>query len=425
MSKQEVFLGMPAVRAERPADHEREQPSEKLKERWRELLREIPVSINNMYGDPVLQWQDTINKLDALSESKHRGPVGIIMKGGLSDAKVADLRQRHEVGLNVVNLVSISELGTEGLGIEGISNRARYDNLRKLTEAGLPTIGYVRPLIPPHNTDEATLTRMFDGIAESGCTNIVVSGFRGDEGMVQKMHADPNVDYVMRVKVIPPEVYATVKQLAEERGIQLFTRTACAVTAVTGGESPYNPYYNSPNLVKCKELDCPLQATCGPSVGPREGSLELIKAMGFDVEFDPGEDGRKLCSVSGADRLKCPSCCTTCYFTTGIPHIEVKGAASLGDLSFIRFVTGMMAMQTGCRDIGDKDVGAVHLPNFPEVDQAVALNSWWPMARNMEKCFGCEYCVVSEYYDQNVGGREVGFVPADLVDKMYPTGEEV
>lgn len=411
-----VFLGTPEIRI----TPEHEQPSEELKERWRDLLREVPVSINNMYGDPVLQWRDTVEKMDALLESKHRGPVGIIMKGGLSDAKVDDLRSRHEAGLNVVNLVSISELGD----IEHVNHPQRYKNLQKLTEAGLPTIAYVRPLIPPYNTDEVTLTKMFDGIAASGCRNVVVSGFRGDENMVQKMSPDPDVDYVMRVKVMPPEVYETVKRLAEERGVQLFTRTACAVAAVTGSETPYNPYYNSPKLVKCEELACPLRATCGPIEQPREGSLELIRAMGYDVDFVPGEDGQKSCSVSGADRLKCPSCCTTCYFTTGIPHIVVKGEVTLGDLSFIRFTTGMMAMQNGCRDTGDREVGSVHMPNFPEVTQAQALNSWWPIARNLDKCFGCEYCVVSEYYSQNVGGNEVGFVPADLIDKMYPPQEE-
>lgn len=414
--KPPIFLGMPEV----GRGHERVEPDEQLKERWRDLLREIPVSINNMYGDPVLQWQNTVEKMDALLESGHRGPVGIIMKGGLSDAKVEDLRDRYEAGLRVVNLVSISELGS----IEKVGHAHRYENLRKLTEAGLPTIAYVRPLIPPHNTDEVTLTKMFDGITESGCNTVVVSGFRGDESMVQKMSPDPNVDYVMRVKVMPPEVYETVKRLAEERGVQLFTRTACAVAAVTGETTPYNPYYNSPNLVKCKELNCPLQATCGPAEVPREGSVEMLQAMGFDVEFKPGENGRKLCGVSGADRLKCPSCCTTCYFTTGIPHIEVRGESSLGDLSFIRFVTGMMAMQNGCRDTGDQNVGGVNFPKFPEVAGAQALNSWWPIARNMDKCFGCEYCVVSEYYTQNVGGNEVGFTPADLIDRMYPPKEE-
>ncbi len=44
----------------------------------------------------------------------------------------------------------------------------------------------------------------------------------------------------------------------------------------------------------------------------------FIKHLGFDVEFVPGI-GEKSCGVSGEDRLKCPSCCTTCFFQKTYP----------------------------------------------------------------------------------------------------------
>ncbi len=97
---------------------------------------------------------------------------------------------------------------------------------------------------------------------------------------------------------------------------------------------------------------------------------------------------------------------------------------SLGDLAFIRFTTGMMAMQPDKNDDGNKDVGKIKFPNHPEIDNAQGLNSWWPMSRNIDKCFGCKYCVVSEYYNQTGSNVDVGFPPSQLVDKIFPKNEK-
>jgi len=399
---------------ERINDIEQGEITEDKKEKWREVLRQIPVAINNFYGDPVIQWENTVEKLKNLENSRHAGPVGIILKGKLNEVKVNDLKESKEAGLNVVCLVSISELPQ----MEGTPSEHRYENIRLLNEAGVPAIAYIRPMMPPFNTSEEVIRKIFSNLEEVGCKMAVASGFRGDESLVHKLTPDEKVEWAMRVKVMPGEVYQRVKRHADERGIQLFTRTSCAVSFATGEERTYNPYYNSPGLVKCEELNCPLQDTCAPLQEPREGSLELIRNLGFDVEFIPALNGGS-CGVSGEDRLKCPSCCTTCYFSKNIPHLEVRGRVNLGDLAFIRFVTGMMATQKGINDDGSKDIGRVHFKNYPEIDDAQALNSWWPMSRNISKCFGCKYCIVDEYYNENEINKEVGFPPAELVDRMF------
>lgn len=393
---------------------EQKEVSEEQKEKWRELLRQLPVAINNFYGDPVMQWKNTVEKLESLEASRHSGPVGLIMKGKLNEKKVAELKEKKDRGLNLVTLISISELpDMEGTGLEH-----RYENIRLLTEAGIPAIAYIRPMMPPFNTSEEVIGSIFTRLKEAGCTSAVTSGFRGDEALVSKLSPDEHVQWAMKVKVMPGEVYQRIKKHAQENGVQLFTRTACAVAQATGSERTYNPYYNSPNLVKCADLSCPIQDTCAPMPTPKEGSVELIKRLGFDIEFVPGNFG-KPCGISGEDRLKCPSCCTTCYFSKNIPHILVRGKVNLGDLAFIRFTTGMMAMQPEKRDEGNKDVGKIRFPHYPEIDDAQALNSWWPISRNIEKCFGCKYCIVSEYYNETGKNVDVGFPPAELVDRMF------
>ncbi|MBU0597751.1 hypothetical protein KKF61_02000, partial [Patescibacteria group bacterium] len=398
--------------------HEKEI-TEEQKEQWRQILRELPVAVNNFYGDPVIQWKNTIKKLESLEKSRHAGPVGIIMKGELNEGKVAELKEKKGKGLNLVTLISISELPE----LEGTGSAHRYENIRMLTEAGVPAIAYIRPMMPPFNTSEEVIGKIFSQLKEAGCTSAVTSGFRGDEALVERLAPDERVQWAMRVKVMPGEIFERIKKHAEANGIQLFTRTACAVSATTGSERTYNPYYNSPNLVKCAELNCPIQDTCAPLSESKEGSLELIKRLGFDVEFVPSNNG-KACGVSGEDRLKCPSCCTTCYFSSNIPHLLVKGNVNLGDLAFIRFVTGMMAMQPGRNDDGSKEIGKIRFPNHPGIDDAQALNSWWPISRNIEKCFGCKYCIVSEYYNETGQNTDVGFPPSELVDRMFAKNQE-
>jgi hypothetical protein len=97
------------------------------------------------------------------------------------------------------------------------------------------------------------------------------------------------------------------------------------------------------------------------------------------------------------------------------PHIEVGGRVNLGDLTFIRFVTGIIASQDGVRDNGQLDVGAVHFPNFPKVEGISCLNSWWPIARVASKCFDCRYCI-EKYYGST--RKEVGFSPVRLLEKI-------
>jgi len=381
---------------------------------WRDLLRAIPVAVNNFYGDPVIQWGDTVATLERIATSGHTGPVGIITKGRLCDKHLADIVRFRDAGLRLVFLISISELSD----LEGTGGVHRYANIRHLTEVGVPAIAYVRPLMSPYNTSKEKIEKIFKTVAVAGGKSAVVSGFRGDEALIEKMSPDQRTEWALRVKVIPREVYERVERLSKQYGVQLFTRTACAVAAALGEVRTYNPYYNSPNLVKCTELNCPLRETCGAPSEPRPGSLELLRYLGYDVEFAPAR-GNGLCSVSGENRLKCPSCCTTCWKTPETAHIRVGGEVRLGDLAFIRFVTGIMAMQPGKNDAGDRNVGKVTFPRFPEIENVQGLNSWWPISRNSDKCFGCKYCIVSEYYNENEVGARTGFPPVELLDKIF------
>jgi hypothetical protein len=381
---------------------------------WINLLRNIPVSINNFYGDPMVQWPDTCKKLADLAEIGHTGPIGIITKGVIQPKHAQHLADLCNFGMNIIVLVSISELH----GYEKVGHAHRYTNIRHLADAGVPNIAYIRPFIPPYNTSQEIVAHIMRNVADNGGKIAVASGFRGDEAMVGNMAADKAAEWVMRVKQMPPATFAYLKQTADMHGIQLFTRTACAVSYISGHDRPYNPYFNSRRLVKCADLRCPLLNTCGAANAPHNGSSELLAHLGYDLEFVLAREGAACCNISGENRLSCPSCCTTCYIATApITHLRVKSECSLGDLAFIRFVSGLMAMKSGVADDGSKEIGNVHLPNYPHI-KFQCLNTWFPIARTIAKCYGCAYCVVAEYYNTSTPNTETGFSPARLLEMI-------
>jgi len=98
-----------------------------------------------------------------------------------------------------------------------------------------------------------------------------------------------------------------------------------------------------------------------------------------------------------------------------VPHIEVGGNVNLGDLTFIRFMTGMLANQVGVNDTGERDIAQVRLPNFPQITDIQCLNSWWALAHKGDHCFDCNYCV-EQYYQS--GRKDFGFPPAQLIERI-------
>lgn len=386
--------------------------SEELRAQWLTILRDVPVSINNLYGDPMIQWGDTVQKLESLARSGHTGPVGIIIKGVVTPDRARVLREFIDRGLQVVVLVSISELYPR---FENVPMAHRYRNLAVLREAGVSVIAYVRPMTPPYNTAPEVIDRIFTNLAANGAMHVVASGFRGDDAIVRQMSPDEHVEWVLRVKQMNGEVFTRFLDHCTRLGMHLFTRTSCGVCAVLG-RPDYNPYLYSPRLVRCSEVGCPnyLNGSCQPVTAPKPGSIELLRYLGYTVSL-MGGDCTARCQTTGENRLQCPSCCTTCWVLP-VPAVYIEGQVRLGDLTFGRFLTGMLTRHRGCNDTGDKDVGRVTMPRFPEVE-VTCLNSWWPMARWGETCFRCEYCIL-QYYRTGQAGREFGFPPASLLDRI-------
>ena len=369
-----------------------------------DYLKYLPITINNYYGDPIIQFENTITKLKTLSDDGHLGPVSIITKGYISKEKAKKIKKVSS-GLKLVVLVSISELPKE---IEPLGQEHRYDTIKNLIENDIKCMGYIRPFIPPYNTNAETVEKIFNKLNKVRCNAVIISGFRGNDEIIHQMNIQDKEKWVLRVKQMPKQLGQIIEEQSKKYNITVFSRTACGVSWILGDNSTFNPYYNSPMSANCDK--CPINDTC-KHVKPSTECLDIIKKLGYDIEYIESNKNQK-CTVTADNRLDCPSCCTSCYILD-VPRIVVKNEnIGLGDIAFIRFITGVLVNKQGVVDGGKQDVAHVHMPNIKNLKKEIhCINTWYVWARDTSKCYGCKYCIVPVY---KLKEKEYGMSPKEL-----------
>jgi DNA repair photolyase len=306
-----------------------------------EILSRIPVAINNYFGDPGIQWKDTLSKLENLEKAGHQGPVGIITKSYLSPEKA---RRLKESKCKVVVLQSISNLPAP---IEPLNHQKRIESLGNLSSAGVPTVAYLRPLIPGYNTHEDVLRATLDSIAQSGCRIVCYSGLRGTEDVIELL------ENKVKEKITPPPGYERWQKdhkLVEERareliesyakklGLLVFRKTSCAVSYAAGLESDYNCHWAQPEKYGCEE--CIMSEKCAKAATEWEESAEnrvrdALHVLGAEGAMEKNPR-KQVCQLKEVCHYPCSSCPVS-----GGTRLKLKGKKSLGELSIARWVAGI------------------------------------------------------------------------------------
>ena len=397
------------------------------------LLRDLPVSVNNL-ADPVILRDSTEAKLNQLVTDGHTGPVAIITKGSLNNTWWKEHLHFWAKHLNLFVFVSISELGQNYE--KGASSEQRYKNLTTARECGAKAIAYIRPIIHTVNDSVETIERMFRQSVAHGCHAIVSSGFRGDEDTVNKSGLNgveaPDGQHWSKILKLTPQITSDyMVNLAFELGVSYWTRTMCAVAALSGMKNSLNPYHIAPGFVGCER--CPLKFTCldrAQFMQPRPGSIELLQHLGFQVEVHTAGERFKRCDVTR--RQDCTLCCTNCPVAPasyGVPYVNLRAydgsIPSWGEMSFARFLTGGIL----CTDpqILPGEFSDVRLhPRFIKPDGLsgegglYGVNSWmiWSEYVPASKCFKCSYCFLGMFKDQlpEEYRKTVGMSPVRILD---------
>jgi hypothetical protein len=404
------------------------------REIFERLLSSLPVSVNNL-ADPTILRESTAAKLDTLVTDGHTGPVALITKGNLDTSWWRERLPGWASRLNLFVFASISELPRE---MEPIGAEHRYATLRVAREAGAKAIAYVRPIIHTVNDDPETIGRIFRRSVDSGCHAIVSSGFRGDDQVVNAtglsgISAPDGQHWSKILKLTPQSTAEFMRELALDLGVPYWTRTMCAVSALSGMARSLNPYHLAPRFVGC-EL-CPLKSTCHDAAQfqqPLPGSVELLQHLGFQVELHTAGERYKRCDVER--RQECTLCCTNCPIAPanyGVPYINIRAwdgsIPSWGEMSFARFLTGgLLATDPDIKPGENSNVRLAprfRLPDGKDGEGALyGVNSWmiWSEYRSKQNCFNCSYCFLSMFEDVLPPEYQVtvGMSPVRILDYL-------
>ena len=410
---------------------------ETKKEGFRQLLRALPVSINNL-ADPCILRESTAAKLGDLCRDGHTGPVALITKGHMATPWWRERLPEWAAKLNLFVFSSISELPHE---MEPIGTEHRYATLRAARDSGAKAIAYVRPIINTLNDSPEVNERIFRRSVDSGANAIISSGFRGDDEVVESsglsgVEAPDGQHWSRILKLTPQSTSDFMRSLAGEPGVPYWTRTMCAVAALSGETHSLNPYHIAPKFVGC-DL-CPIRDTCAMRaqfLQPLPGSIDLLRHLGFRVEVHTAGERYQRCDVE--KRQECSLCCTNCPVAPanyGVPYVNIRAfdgsIPSWGEMSFARFLTGGMLATDPDIKPGENSNVRVH-PRFkmPDGKSGVGalygVNSWmiWSEYRSAQNCFKCSYCFLSMFKDVLPPEFQitVGMSPSQLLD--YETSD--
>lgn len=377
-----------------------------MRQEWLDLLRDLPVSINNL-ADPSILRLSTEAKLNQLVADRHTGPVAIITKGDLSSPWWRERLKYWASNLNLFVFASISHLPKE---MEAAPTENRYKTLTAASEAGAFAIAYIRPIIHTLNDSPELITEMFTRSVDAGCHAIVSSGFRGDEQVVsdagmQNISAPDGQSWMRTLKITPKSTSELMRNLATTLKIPYWTRTQCAASVLMGKKRALNPYYNAPKFVDC--LHCPISDSCASVaqfIKPAPHSIELLEYLGFKIDVHTASERYQKCPVEV--RSECSLCCTNCPKAPdmGMPYLNIRthdgGFPSWGEMSFARFITGGMLATDPLIPPGENSNIRIH-PRFELPNQLYGVNSWmvWSEYVPANKCFDCKYCFLSMFKD--------------------------
>lgn len=175
-------------------------------------LRSIPVSINNILGDPFIpiQLEDTFSKLDSLKESQHNGPISIITKFPIT-APLLNRLSQYKTLPNVIifyTLTGFDEGGTPFTDRQGI--------YRQIAAIMPNTVLLYRPIIPNKNDAHCVVDTLLEICRETE-TCLVYTGLYVEHNGIKSKH-------------LASETERLILDVAKNKGIPIFSKSACATS---------------------------------------------------------------------------------------------------------------------------------------------------------------------------------------------------
>lgn len=297
------------------------------------ILTHVPVVINCFYGDPVLQWENTQEYLDRLTEAKHRGPVIIITKGSL-DYIAEQLNNYTDIDLHV----ALSTIGTSSI-YDRVSWETFQENLLYIERA--PNVKFsceFRPVMYGVNDTWDQIEPLFRLCSEYNLP-VGYSGLQGDNITQEfwnrnRINLQPFPGYQFTIKKpVSVDCANLIKQASKKWNVPIFKKTSCLISYVHGLSRDYNAHYYRPNEMECG--GCLMEPKCFSVKKEHDESHVPFVPMELPFNYRLEHRDRHKCMMHDT----CPHPHSDCTKLNG-KLIVIEEPISTADVRVIKWLTG-------------------------------------------------------------------------------------
>ncbi|MFA5887239.1 MAG: radical SAM protein [Candidatus Nanoarchaeia archaeon] len=301
-------------------------------------INTLPVSINNYFGDPFIQKEDTFKKMKILERAGHKGIVAIITKSYITE-EIAQRLSDTQLKLQVLYSVS----GTKD-NFDGVSYKKKVESLERLINAGINASLYYRPIIAGINDSEEMIKQVLEDYKAVGGKAFSYAGLMGKKSVLNLLKMNgyfpkiPNghEKWLEDKKLMPKDKKQFLLAKAKELGLNAFMKTSCLASFTAGLSHDYNNHFYKPEQYNCGE--CTMYSKC-------KSFKESVTEESAKAILD--SHGIKYESVEKTEKGICPSIAKCSRPSAECHNMKSTfvnmGKITRGDESIIKWVSGAMA----------------------------------------------------------------------------------
>lgn len=277
------------------------------------LFKKLPIAVNLFYGDPTLQWDNTLEILKKLEEDNHEGIVILITKGKIKE--IPKMNLNLHVGIS--------------FGPDTISQNNFEFNLKSSENSWYKFNIEYRPICNGINDSFDTINYIFSMAKKYGNVPIAYSGLQ----LPPKSLPSKYVPYDNRAfsgqKYVGKEIEKLIHELSLNYNIPTFCKTSCLISYMHGFDYDYNSHFLKPIGVGCK--------TC---VNVEKCNKFYFKQIDFPFEYDIEEKSNYMCSFVKNGLCKFPN--KECLSMKGLFIKPKLKTITRGDARIIKWLSGCM-----------------------------------------------------------------------------------
>lgn len=277
------------------------------------LFSNLPVAVNLFYGDPTLQWKNTLDLLKKLEESHHKGIVMIVTKGKLKD--IPEMELNLHVGISY--------------GPDKISQDNLEYNIIKASRSWYTYSIEYRPICKGLNDSQKAISYVMKLARKYGNAPISYCGLQMPPFPLPDKYKPYDGREFSGQKYISKGVNRRIQKYAAKYNVPIFHKTSCMLSYMYNLSHDYNIHFLKPLGTECsscvKKNECQKPYTTNISLPFK---YEIIHRHDYQCSF--AKNG--LCKVPNAE----------CMQMSGVFIKPQLKEITRGDARIIKWLTGYM-----------------------------------------------------------------------------------